>query len=226
MRAQIQNRRQDLTTKLFMMVISVALFSWLWGFWLALGVLGMIFVHETGHLHAAKFSGLYTKGFYFLPGLGGIAIIEPPSNRLEDCFISLAGPIYGFIYSAAFGILFLITDVPIIGSITIWCAIINLFNLLPIYPLDGGRIAKAIGYSIHKNLGIFITYAGIAFGALMLFRGILVLGFVAVIGFLEHRRFGYKEEMKPKMTWAQIGLYVIASLVVIAALSGVLIAVS
>lgn len=208
----MQKNNQDIKVKIFLLITSIALLTWVLGFWMAIGILGMIFIHETGHLHAAKRCGLKTKGFYFIPGIGGVALIDPPRNRNEDCYISLAGPIYGLMYCLFMGAIYFFTGLTIFGEISWVCAVINVFNLIPVYPLDGGRIAKAIGFSIHRYLGEFITYSGLIFSLFMLFKaGWILFGAIALMGFFEHHKIGHLELLKPKMTWTSIGAYLAAT---------------
>lgn len=147
-------------------VLFLMSFSWFiiltggdWKF--VIGLMLMIAVHEYGHLLAAKFvGGVKTGGFYFLP-IGGMSFIgSHPECRFKRFVIAIGGPAIGWLL-CLLG-LFLYKNYPadflkpILG---IWI-IINLFNLIPLYPLDGGRIfhqlfASAFG----EDWGLRLTFA-------------------------------------------------------------------
>lgn len=161
---------QKLQTKILLGLCSLIFVTILTkSFILAASILAMLFVHENGHLWAARRRGLKTGGIYFLPGLGAVAIVNDEMyNRETECYVAIMGPIFGALYSFVFfaiyyliGIFFL-ADVEMLSKISGTCAIINLFNFMPINPLDGGRIVKSIFFSIHRNFGLFMMYLMIA----------------------------------------------------------------
>ena len=103
-----------------------------------------VLLHELGHALAAKYFKINTKDITLYP-FGGIArISQSPNNCWEDLIISFAGPLANFLIAA---LLFLIS-ILIPAQFLILLILINIamgaFNLIPIYPLDGGRILNAI----------------------------------------------------------------------------------
>jgi Zn-dependent protease len=121
------------------MALSVGVYWTAWGLWFALGVVLSIYVHEMGHVAALKRYGIPASAPMFIPGLG--AFVRLNTNRIgarEDARVGLAGPLWGT--GAAIAAL---AAASIGGGL--WAAIartgawINLFNLMPIWQLDGGR---------------------------------------------------------------------------------------
>ncbi len=156
-----------------------------WQFALLLMV--SLFFHETGHIWAMRRCGLKTKGIYFIPFLGAAAVTEDrfPSRKAE-AFIALMGPIWGWLLALAVYGAYLATGNPLWAALAGWMAMLNLFNLLPINPLDGGRLMKSVAYSISSKLGLFFLVIGLvgAFKLCLAFNlGLLVI--LLPIGALE-----------------------------------------
>lgn len=129
-----------------------ALYSWKF----AVMLLIAIGFHESGHVWAMKKMGIKTKGFYFLPFLGGVAIAEDNYKTYgQNAYISIMGPIWGALLAYVSGAVYLITGDPLWAAAAAWMATVNLFNLLPINPLDGGQLLRAISFSIGKRTGLW-----------------------------------------------------------------------
>jgi len=96
------------------------------------------------------------------------------------------GPVYGILTIVPFYILYLYTKDPLYTGIMSFIALINVFNLLPINPLDGGRIIKSIVFSLNSMLGVVFIFLGMI-GAFYLayVMNINVLYFIIVIGIIE-----------------------------------------
>jgi Zn-dependent protease len=160
-----------------------ALWSWKFGLLLMIAV-GF---HESGHVWAMKRMGIKTKGFYFLPFIGGAAIAEEQYKTYgENSYIAIMGPVWGALLAWACGVAYWVTGIPMLAAAAGWMATLNLFNLLPITPLDGGQLVRAIAFSIHKNLGVlFLALSLLAAGIVMwkLHIGLFVL--ILVVGALE-----------------------------------------
>jgi len=132
-------------------------------------ILYAIFVHETGHVLAMKASGMKTSGMYFLPFLGAVAVgKEPARTRGQEWFIAIAGPGFGLLSLAPLLAIAGATGDPQWDAYAAMAALINLFNLLPIGILDGGRIVQAIAFSIAGWLGIAAFAVGLGLGAVVL----------------------------------------------------------
>jgi Zn-dependent protease len=132
-------------TTLFSMLLSLGVYWTIWGWKFALGLVLSIYVHEMGHVFALRRYGFKATAPTFIPGLGAlIRLQQHPANPHEDAVIGLAGPIYGLLAAAAAYGLFHATGHPIFAAIARVGAWINLFNLLPIASLDGGRAFNAL----------------------------------------------------------------------------------
>jgi Zn-dependent protease len=151
--------------------ISFGAYLWFGGIWFAVGLIGLIFVHEMGHWLEAKRQGLPVSAPLFIPFLGAsIFLKEHPESAWREFQLAIAGPLLG---SLGAGVVFAIAeaeDSNRLRAIAFLGFFINLFNLLPVVPLDGGRIVTAI----HPALWV-LGLLGLL--ALVLYRpnGILVL---------------------------------------------------
>ena len=169
-----------------------------------------IFVHETGHVLAMKACGIKTSGMYFLPFLGAVAVSkEPARTRAQEWFIAIAGPAFGLLSLAPLLAVAYATGDAQWDAYAAMAALINLFNLLPIGILDGGRIVQAIAFSIAGWLGIAAFGVGLGLGAYVLLHtagGVVSL--VLVLSLIEFasawRR--NRDNPIPRMPWpAAIG---------------------
>jgi Zn-dependent protease len=132
-------------------------------------ILYAIFVHETGHVLAMKASGMKTSGMYFLPFLGAVAVgKEPARTRTQEWFIAIAGPAFGLLSLLPLLAVAYATGDAQWNAYAAMAALINLFNLLPIGILDGGRIVQAIAFSIASWVGIAVFALGLGAGAYVL----------------------------------------------------------
>jgi Zn-dependent protease len=121
-----------------------------------------LFVHEYGHVHAMRRTGMRVRGMYFIPFLGALAVTDDAfSSRRQQAYVALAGPLWGTLFSLAPAGLWLWTRNPFWAAVASWWAFINLFNLLPIAPLDGGRVMQAFAYSFSSTLGVALTVFGL-----------------------------------------------------------------
>lgn len=110
------------------------------GWMFALGFVLSIYIHEMGHVASLRHYGIPASAPMFIPGLGAFVRLKAhPPTKGQDARVGLAGPIWGAGAAIASYILFLVTGKPIFAGITHTGAVLNLFNLLPIWQLDGGR---------------------------------------------------------------------------------------
>src|SRR6266568_821057 len=129
----------------FSALFSVAVYSLIFGWQFAIGLVLLLFVHEMGHAIVMKLKGIPIGGMIFIPLLGAAVIMKQmPKNAKDEAEVGIAGPIAGAI--AAMVCLTLAREYPD----TVWAPLayfgffINLFNLIPIVPFDGGRVLGAI----------------------------------------------------------------------------------
>src|SRR2546421_466486 len=127
------------------MFITIWLYAMAFGWWFAVGFVLLIFVHECGHLLAAKRFGLKVGAPVFIPFMGAfIALKESPRNAWIEANVGMGGPLLGAIGAGACWIIFLWTGQPLFAALAYSGFWLNLFNLTPIGFLDGGRIVTAL----------------------------------------------------------------------------------
>ncbi|MBD2156834.1 site-2 protease family protein [Leptolyngbya sp. FACHB-16] len=161
----------------------------------------MIFVavllfHEGGHILAMKIFGYRNTVMLFIPFLGALATARKDNASLtEKVWISLAGPLPGLILGIGLAIAFGLTRTPDVAASTwledtnwfretSWMLImLNLFNLLPIYPLDGGQVADLLLFSRNPYLGVIFKGMGAALLALVGLTSPLMFVFALLIAF-------------------------------------------
>jgi Zn-dependent protease len=128
------------STTLFTMLLSLGVYWAAWGWKFGLGVVLSIYVHEMGHVAELRKFGIRATAPMFLPGLGAIVRLHQyPQTAREDARVGLAGPLWGLGASVVTLALYYATQLPIIAAIATVGAWINLFNLLPVWQLDGAR---------------------------------------------------------------------------------------
>ena len=130
--------------KFFGIFISVAAYALIWGFSFAIGFVLLILVHELGHYLEARRQGLHPSLPVFVPFLGAyVAIKDSPFNPWRNGLVSIAGPIAGG--AAAAGVLVAgeILDSGLLLALAYTGFFLNLFNLVPIWILDGGHIWRS-----------------------------------------------------------------------------------
>jgi Zn-dependent protease len=125
---------------LLSMLAWVGVYWSLWGWKFALGMGVSIYIHEMGHVWMLRRYGIRATAPMFIPGFGALVRLQQyPATVIEDARIGLAGPMWGLGAAAAsFGI-YMATGEPFWGAVAQFGAMINLFNLIPLWQLDGGR---------------------------------------------------------------------------------------
>ncbi|HEY0024024.1 MAG TPA: site-2 protease family protein [Longimicrobium sp.] len=147
----------------------------LFGWKFAAGIVVSIYIHEMGHVAALRRFGMPASAPVFIPGVGAFVRLHmsPPDAR-TDARIGLAGPVWGLGAAlAAYGV-YLATGSPIWAAITHTGAFLNLFNLIPIWQLDGGRGFHALTRTHRAVAAAFIAGAWAVSHEGMLF--LLLLG--------------------------------------------------
>ncbi|HEU4385905.1 MAG TPA: site-2 protease family protein [Anaeromyxobacteraceae bacterium] len=166
---------------------SAAAWSILFSWQFALAIMVQLLVHEYGHVHAMRRSGMRVRGLYFIPFLGALAVSEDAfTSRRQQAYVALSGPIWGSALALLPAGLWLWTSEPAWAAVAAWWALLNLFNLLPIAPLDGGRVMHAFAWSFSSSLGLAASLAGllgaVALGASL---GLSLVWLVAALGAVE-----------------------------------------
>jgi len=127
------------------MLVSIAAYTWIWGLPFAIGFVLLIFVHELGHVVELRRQGVPASAPLFIPFLGAmIGMKELPDDAWKEARVALAGPILGSVGAAACWIAGEATGSELLVALAFTGFFLNLFNLIPIVPLDGGRAAGAL----------------------------------------------------------------------------------
>jgi Zn-dependent protease len=127
------------------MLLSMVAYSWVFGWKYAVGFVLLIFFHEMGHYLAARQRGLPVGAPTFIPFVGAwIAMKEMPHDVETEAYVGFAGPLAGTAAAMACYFLARETDSRLLLALAYSGCMLNLFNLIPIAPLDGGRITAII----------------------------------------------------------------------------------
>ena len=127
------------------MILSIWFYAMYWGWQFAVGFVVLIFIHECGHLVAAKRFGLKVGAPVFIPFMGAlIALKEAPRNAWIESVVGIGGPVFGAIGSGLCGLVYLETGNSLYLALAYSGCFLNLFNLTPLGFLDGGRIVTAL----------------------------------------------------------------------------------
>ena len=146
---------------LLSMGASMGAYGWLFGWKFGVGMVSLIFIHELGHGLAMRALGVPAGPMTFIPFFG--AVIEMrgrPISSYHDALIALGGPVLGTAGTLPVLLYGLSTGSQFALALSQWGCMINLFNLLPIGMLDGGRIAGALS-KWTLPVGIGMSAAGI-----------------------------------------------------------------
>ena len=161
------------------MLVSVAAYALFYGWRFAVGLVLLILVHEMGHVIALRRLGLPATAPIFLPFLGAfVGLKQPPRSAWEESVSGLAGPALGTVGAGAVALLAQATGSQFLQALAFTGFLINAFNLLPVLPLDGGRVAA----SLHPGLWLVGL---LALTGLTVLRPSAVLILIIVLGVVE-----------------------------------------
>jgi len=169
--------------KVALAAATVATYSIMFTFEFALALVAVLVFHEYGHLRAMKKFGIPTKGMYLIPFFGGIALGDKPRTQWEDVYISMMGPVYGLLMTAVFFVIYVVTGSHFCGLLASTSALLNLVNLFPVYPLDGGRVVKALVFSRRRYIALVLLLSISALCLVLTWQaGLIFLSFFIVLG--------------------------------------------
>jgi Zn-dependent protease len=164
------------------MVVSIGAYALLFGLPFAVGFVVLLFLHEIGHVIQLRREGIRASAPMFIPFLG--AVISAKSmgkDAAAEARVGLAGPVLGSIASLVPLVLWLATGSDFWRALAYIGFLINLFNLLPVVPLDGGRAMAALSPAV--------WLAGLAgLVALTIFYPSPILFLILIFGGLESWR--------------------------------------
>jgi Zn-dependent protease len=165
------------------MLVSVAAYSLFWGWKFAAGFVALIFVHEMGHVFQLRREGIKASAPMFIPFMGAVIWAKSlGNNAAAEARVGLAGPILGSLGAAALIPIADATGNELFKALAFTGLFLNLFNLLPVLPLDGGRAMAAL--SPWMWLVGFTALVGVAFA----FPNPIILVIVLLAGLETWRR--------------------------------------
>jgi Zn-dependent protease len=127
------------------MLLSVAVYAWIFGWRYAAGFVGLLFAHEMGHYIAARQRGLNVGMPTFIPFVGAwIELKEQPHNAETEAYVGMAGPLVGTLASLAVYYVARDSGQGWLLAVAYSGFFLNLFNLIPLAPFDGGRITAVL----------------------------------------------------------------------------------
>ena len=130
---------------LLSMFVTMGVYWSLYGWRFAIGFVLGIYIHEMGHVWMLRQYGLRASAPMFIPGFGAfISLYDSPANHGQDARIGLAGPLWGAGAALAAVLGYFAGGGPVWLAIAHFTAYLNLFNLTPVWQLDGGRAFRAL----------------------------------------------------------------------------------
>jgi Zn-dependent protease len=157
------------------MLVSIGAYALLFPVWFAVGIVVLIWVHEMGHVVQLRREGIPASAPMFIPFLGAfVAMKQMPKDALAEARVGLAGPVLGTLGGLATLGLYAITREPLFLGLAYFNFIINLFNLAPLLPLDGGRAVGAMS-PVFQLLGLVVMVALFFVAPIMVFIALLGL---------------------------------------------------
>ncbi len=147
------------------MVVSIAAYALLWGWSFAVGFVLLLLVHEMGHVIQLRREGIKASAPMFIPFLGAVVAAKSlGDDAAAEARVGLAGPVLGTLGTLVPLVIWLVTGEAFWQALAYVGFFINLFNLLPVLPLDGGRAMAALspwiwfaGYAALIALTVFFT---------------------------------------------------------------------
>ena len=161
----------------FSMLLTFGVYCTVFRWPFVLGMILSIYVHEMGHVFLLNRYGFKASAPMFIPGVGALVrLFQPITDPRQDARVGLAGPLWGLGAALVCFAGFVALGSPLLGAVAKMGAWINLFNLIPVWQLDGGRAFNALSRS-QRWLGaamVSLAWASTGEGLLL----ILTLGAV------------------------------------------------
>ncbi len=160
------------------MLVSIGAYALIWGWRFAVGFVLLLLVHEMGHVFQLRREGIKASAPMFIPFLGAaVAMKEMPKDAAAEARVGLAGPILGSLGCLVPVGLYALTGNELFQALAFVGFFLNLFNLLPVLPLDGGRAMSAltpwmwfVGYGL--LVGVTIAFPNPVLLIILLFGGV------------------------------------------------------
>lgn len=156
-----------------------AIYGWVW----ALGVMLCIYVHEIGHVAMLARYGVKATAPMFIPGVGALIMLQQRiTDPRQDARVGLAGPVWGLGAGLVALAIAHMTELPAVAAVARWAGFLNLFNLLPVWQLDGAHAMKAL--SRPQRIALALVFGALWYATHNYMVAIVGIG-VAVRAFME-----------------------------------------
>lgn len=196
------------------MLLSMWYQAYLYGWTLAVGMVLMIFVHECGHAFAASRLHLPFSKMVFLPGMGAFVSHKGQlKNAREAAYLGIMGPVFGLAYGVGCLGMYLFSHQDFWLVLAHWTFLINLFNLIPSVPLDGGWIVEVLNPRL-LLVGLVLMVAVFYRNPMVWFLGLL--GLPRVLAGWNHKTRTDYYQVTVQVRWG----YGLSYLVLVALLAG------
>ncbi|MGI9094224.1 MAG: site-2 protease family protein [Thermoleophilaceae bacterium] len=171
------------------MLVSIGAYTLIWGWRFAVGFVLLLLVHEMGHVFQLRREGIKASAPMFIPFVGAlVAMKEMPKDAAAEARVGLAGPVLGSLGALVPLGIYALTGNELFQALAFVGFFLNLFNLLPVLPLDGGRAMAALSPAMWLvGYGLLIAVTFVAPNPIMIL--ILLLG-----GFETYRRWKARKD--------------------------------
>jgi Zn-dependent protease len=183
-------------------LVSIAAYATIWGWRFAAGFTVLLFIHEMGHVLQLRREGVPFTAPLFIPFLGAfVGMKELPKNAYVEAKVGLAGPVIGTLGAFACFALAVSLDSDLLRAVSYTGFFLNLLNLIPVLPLDGGR-AAAVFHPAFWFIGLFVL-------ALLFFlhHNLLLLLILLLGGYELYNRWTHRNDPRSRAyhqaTWHQ-----------------------
>jgi len=163
---------------LLSMLVSIGAYAIFWGWRFAVGFVLLMFVHELGHVIALRLQGVKASAPMFIPFIGAFVNIEGEQRSVsQEAISALAGPIAGLLGAGAVLGVAQSVNSNFLRALAYTAFLLNLFNLFPVLPLDGGRVAGALHPTIWLGgmvaaVGLIIWHPSPVFFLILILGGL------------------------------------------------------
>ncbi|MDX6641953.1 MAG: hypothetical protein QOF12_2964 [Solirubrobacteraceae bacterium] len=143
------------------MLVSIGAYTLIWGWQFAVGFVVLLFVHEMGHVIQLRREGIKASAPVFIPFMGAVVWAKQLGNdALAEARVGLAGPVLGSVGALACLPIAWVTGNNLFRALAFTGFFLNLFNLAPVLPLDGGRAMAAMApWMWFVGLGVMVGAA-------------------------------------------------------------------
>src|SRR3954469_15939155 len=200
------------------MLVSIGAYALIWGWQFAVGFVLLLFVHEMGHVIQLRREGVPASAPMFIPFLGAVVGMKRlPDDAGAEARVGLAGPVLGSLACLVPLALYGATGNHLFQALAFTGFFLNLFNLAPVLPLDGGRAMAAL------SPWMWLVGFGILLGVGIAFPNPIVILILVLGGFETYRRFKNRKQtsyyrVRPRTRFLIAAVYVCLAAALIVAM--------